>query len=370
MTNFQKYKYTYLSLAITLVTSLIFFFQRKQQLDLLSHENIIASNYTDETLGGDSESTLKINGGLNFEYRLGDKYEYAFSGISIDLYNENEEADVLRPEVLNLSSFEFMALNMTTKKGKKIPVQLLTYLEGHSSIDDNNTLVFYEQFLDFDPTKKTQLLPLERFAIPNWWRVTHPNLNTEDIAVALKNVKAINVQSCTVIGANENDQYIISSVQFTTEKIHFMVVLALGLVVCIFLAMYTFFKQKKMLVVSYSQIASKKAISPLSRTNEVLSFINQNYSNPELSVQSLEKELNVNKNKVGELIKKESNLSFKQYLNSIRMLEAKRLLSETDMSISEIAYQIGYSNVSHFNRVFKNVEGCSPSSYKEGKKQR
>jgi AraC-like DNA-binding protein len=40
-------------------------------------------------------------------------------------------------------------------------------------------------------------------------------------------------------------------------------------------------------------------------------------------------------------------------------------LKETSLSISEIAYLVGYNNVTHFNRVFKEKIGISPSEFKE-----
>lgn len=52
--------------------------------------------------------------------------------------------------------------------------------------------------------------------------------------------------------------------------------------------------------------------------------------------------------------------NFKTYSNTIRLTEEKRLLQETDLPISDIAYITGYNHISHFNRVFKKELEVSP----------
>lgn len=54
-----------------------------------------------------------------------------------------------------------------------------------------------------------------------------------------------------------------------------------------------------------------------------------------------------------------------QYLTSIRMNEAKKLLSETSMPVREIASIVGYENPLYFSRVFSQAVGVPPSRYKE-----
>ena len=53
-----------------------------------------------------------------------------------------------------------------------------------------------------------------------------------------------------------------------------------------------------------------------------------------------------------------------QYLSRIRIGHACRLLTETGLSISRIAWESGYTNLSHFNRQFKQITGHTPSGYK------
>lgn len=54
-----------------------------------------------------------------------------------------------------------------------------------------------------------------------------------------------------------------------------------------------------------------------------------------------------------------------EYQHQVRVNQAKKLLSETDLSISFIGSDVGYNSLSHFSRVFKSLTGCSPKIYKQ-----
>ncbi|MNC52231.1 HTH-type transcriptional regulator YesS [compost metagenome] len=62
-----------------------------------------------------------------------------------------------------------------------------------------------------------------------------------------------------------------------------------------------------------------------------------------------------------------TGMSLIDYLNQLRIEQAKRMLVETTLSISQIALEVGYMNVQSFNRFFRKFEGMPPSSYKSAK---
>ena len=57
---------------------------------------------------------------------------------------------------------------------------------------------------------------------------------------------------------------------------------------------------------------------------------------------------------------KETGVPFTSYVQSRRIEEAKRLLAETDKTITEICFECGFNSLTHFNRVFRRGVGCSP----------
>lgn len=65
------------------------------------------------------------------------------------------------------------------------------------------------------------------------------------------------------------------------------------------------------------------------------------------------------------IFKQVTNYNFIEYLTLQRIKRAQLLLSDSDMTITEISYQAGFKSISTFNRVFRQYKGCSPSEYRK-----
>jgi AraC-like DNA-binding protein len=75
--------------------------------------------------------------------------------------------------------------------------------------------------------------------------------------------------------------------------------------------------------------------------------------------------LNKSPKTLSNLFAKLSNKSPLQYIQDRKLLEAKRLLLYSDISIKEIAYELGFEDLQTFGRFFKKIEGLSPSNFKQ-----
>ena len=64
------------------------------------------------------------------------------------------------------------------------------------------------------------------------------------------------------------------------------------------------------------------------------------------------------------LFKKIAGINFTEYVSRVRTEKAKNLLLNPNLRISEIAYEVGFQSLTHFNRVFKKVVGESPTEYR------
>lgn len=62
----------------------------------------------------------------------------------------------------------------------------------------------------------------------------------------------------------------------------------------------------------------------------------------------------------------ETGMSLREYVNQLRIAEAKRLLLSTNKSVSEIAGEVGFDNISYFSTVFRKLCGMSPIDWKNG----
>ena len=64
------------------------------------------------------------------------------------------------------------------------------------------------------------------------------------------------------------------------------------------------------------------------------------------------------------LMKEYMNMSYVDYITSLRVDKAKQLLEKTKMSVKDVGIAVGYENANYFTRVFKRIEGVAPSQYK------
>ena len=59
-----------------------------------------------------------------------------------------------------------------------------------------------------------------------------------------------------------------------------------------------------------------------------------------------------------------TGLNFTDYLSRVRIEKAKNLLLNPNLRVSEIAFEVGFQSLTHFNRVFKKILGQSPTDYR------
>jgi AraC-like DNA-binding protein/ligand-binding sensor protein len=92
-------------------------------------------------------------------------------------------------------------------------------------------------------------------------------------------------------------------------------------------------------------------------------YIKQNHAE-ELSLGQVAKAVNTSAFYFCKMFKKGTGLNFTEYVSRVRIENAKNLLLNPNLRISEIAYQVGFQSLTHFNRVFKKVVGESPTDYR------
>ncbi|WP_248924089.1 response regulator [Paenibacillus hamazuiensis] len=98
----------------------------------------------------------------------------------------------------------------------------------------------------------------------------------------------------------------------------------------------------------------------------VIAHMQEHYADGGLNLQRLADLVYVHPNYLTQIFRKMTGLSCMQYLAKLRMEQAKKLLHESDLKISEIAEKVGYDNHLYFSSYFKKWIGKSPSGYKEG----
>lgn len=78
--------------------------------------------------------------------------------------------------------------------------------------------------------------------------------------------------------------------------------------------------------------------------------------------------LNITPEYLGTKFHKETGVSFKNYMKTVRINKAKELLVGTSLKLYEISEQVGYSDPKYFSRVFKETTGLLPADYRKTNK--
>lgn len=97
---------------------------------------------------------------------------------------------------------------------------------------------------------------------------------------------------------------------------------------------------------------------------EVISFIENNYSNDELSLNTVAEYVGFSPNHLSTVFTKETGNNFIKYLTDYRMNKAKELLKCTSKRSSEISIEVGYKDPHYFSSLFKKTQGVTPTQYR------
>lgn len=97
---------------------------------------------------------------------------------------------------------------------------------------------------------------------------------------------------------------------------------------------------------------------------DITEYIEVNYKDI-ITLEQITKEFLISKEYLCRLIKKNLGISVITYLNIIKIKHADELLTNTDMSITEISFECGFNSSTYFGRIFKKIIGVTPSKYRK-----
>ena len=97
--------------------------------------------------------------------------------------------------------------------------------------------------------------------------------------------------------------------------------------------------------------------------SQVRSFLDDHYKE-KLSLESVAGHFFIDKHYLARLFKEQYGVTLVTYLQQVRITHEKRMLRFTDKSIEEIGLECGIEELNYFSRVFKKLEGVSPSEFR------
>ena len=118
------------------------------------------------------------------------------------------------------------------------------------------------------------------------------------------------------------------------------------------------------------EASTKHEVTKLSyennQINELILYLHTHYQR-KISIEELTEKFHVNRTTLAEKFTKSTGMPVMEYLIRLRVKMAAIILRDTELPISEIAYRVGFNDITHFGRMFRKHMGYSPSEYRKNK---
>lgn len=322
---------------------------------------------SDRFSGGLSEVALEpCSEGIQFRYTLTPPTEHPWAGVNLRI------SDSLHPPI-DLHQWSQLEIRARSTPSRPVRIQLLSDdgPPSHPRFRDSLHPIYHA--LEYVPDGTRTIFPWAAFSVPSWWR-GQANRSEAQRLDLLDRLRSIEFHSGDSPSGRDSARVELLEVDLVGP--HRGILWAGRILVAIaamgFLASLR--KRHPPLDRTANPIPNPLIPEPVTmvdpRTRQCLQLVQalrETFADPELSLESFAASQGLPPRLAASLIKEATQLHFKGALNELRLTEAARLLLESRASISEIAYAVGFQNLSHFGRAFRERHGASPSDYRASK---
>lgn len=346
-------KYILISLLINILIGIIIYLMDRATTRNLIDEihknptkialNVYKEDFSPEASKGEVNITKD---GFTFSYVKSAVKENAFTAAYFEMKKMN----------LDLNDFDYLNIELQAEKAERIPLSFVVLY--NDSLRQLST--------DFIAVKKGMnqyQLNISSFKTPPEW---FQNQGYSENYIPQKGKKLIYmlaIKSCHLLPKGIQDEYHVKTVILKKswwEEILILILLN-AVAFAIFMAYFSSIKKEKIVPLPISILELEKTESNIEK---ISNHIGKNFQNADLSIGDVQIAIGIGKKKIAQELKLHFGLTFPQYVNKIRIEEAKRLLIQSKHhSMSEIGFAVGFNNPSNFNRVFKTQEQLSPKEF-------
>jgi len=331
-----------------------------------------ATPETDQNRDGRSTVTLHdARYSLDVELFVSRAVEHPKSAVSLVFQDRGGQ-----PTVIDLAAFDRISFNVKCSIDNVLGFTVFTFDEQISEPGDFFTYRSPSAYFSCNEQWREVNVDLTRLEMPEWW------LDTFELALSMKDYDLSSVAKVMFANSFQSPVDVTSRVQINELTLHgrdwrYLYLLAAVLFLLWSTAGIWLFRQhtkalisdlrhklhKDRPLVAYQQLS----VEPKRDKDKesILRFMATEYSNAELNLDAISAAIGVSRTKINDILKTELGFTFTGYLNKLRLTEAARLLTQTpEVSVAEIAYSVGYKNVSYFNKLFKEEYNCTPRNFK------
>ena len=121
---------------------------------------------------------------------------------------------------------------------------------------------------------------------------------------------------------------------------------------------------EQLLILVLRQLPPSQNETPSTPVNRALGYVHDHFHEP-ISVADAAAIAGYTPNYFNSCFHKQMGIPFGEYLRNMRLSYAENLLQASQMPVTEIAFESGFSSLSHFSRSFRDRYGCSPQEYRK-----
>ncbi|WP_323814727.1 helix-turn-helix domain-containing protein [Cellvibrio sp. NN19] len=307
---------------------------------------------------------------LSFNFTVRPQAQYPFAAVNMVFGNPDAST------FIDLSAFDKIAFSAKCSRANTLTFTMITFDEQVSKLDDFLSYRSPATFFACAPEWQAVELDLTRLETPQWW------FDMFKVDLSKKEYKLDKVAKLNFGSSSRSPRDVDTHVQISEITLighNWFYLYLLGVALFILWSAYGLWLfrlhtraliselqnkiQRDRPLVAYQQL-SVESLKDKDRS-AILHFMATQYANADLNLEAMASEIGVSRTKINDILKSELGFTFTGYLNKLRLTEAARLLAQVDeANIAEIAYSVGYKNVSYFNKLFKEEYHCTPKTYK------
>lgn len=122
------------------------------------------------------------------------------------------------------------------------------------------------------------------------------------------------------------------------------------------------FRLLRVMPIDQGGVMKNRRVAMLEDFQSLLSYMEE-HADENITLETAAEKMHFSPSHFSKVFKQLTGTGFVRYLNTIRVTLASELLARSDIPMTQIAFSCGFQNVRNFNRVFKEIAGCTPSEY-------
>lgn len=348
---------------IAIIAGLVFFaLTYKKPLELYPENQTffefdVISNIAEDR--GFSEAKIDdVSGHLHFRYNYEKDSDDPFA---ILMFHAHELA-----RRLNLADYTYIDMDIDPEKSQDFTISMYMYVPGFSDPAAVETHRPYAIKVRVKKNQRHYHYKLHDFATPSWW---FSHYQVDDFTLPKTDWNQfthLTISNFEDLTDDAELQVVLTRLRFIDDldkKLRNAVIF--GVFVFLITIITMTFLNKKKNTDTTRRVLSTSAKYSEEDAEKLFEYMDKNLSNPLLSLDLIAKEIGLSSFVVNEILKDKKNTQYKNYIDKLRIEEAKRLLTETEHQISVIAEQVGYCYSNSFSRIFGKYCGMTPNEYRK-----